>query len=447
MISHTHKNAWVVSVNMGYGHARAAYGLEDLAYGGIITANDYPGIPAADKKLWADSRNAYEYISRLQPLPVVGKIAFGTLDYLQRIPNFYPRRDLSEPTAQLKHVYRLIHKKKLGKHLVDMLAKKKRLPLVSTFFNMGFAAEEHGYPEDIYLVTTDTDISRAWAPMDPKKSRIKYFAANGRVVERLKLYGVREENIFLTGFPLPKRLIGGPESTVVKPDLAARICNLDPNGVFIKKYEKVLRDELGPELCEFRKKHHLTLTFAVGGAGAQRELGIQIVKSLKKDILRERIEVHLVAGIRKEVADYFTNELKKMSLGKKLGEGVHVHVKNTRNEYFRDFGKLMRQTDILWTKPSELSFYCGIGLPIIMAPPIGSQEDFNKLWLESAVNAGTSQLDPDYTNEWLFDWINSGGLAKYAWNGYIEAPTHGTYRIESVLTGEKMAIADLPMIV
>ena len=28
----------------------------------------------------------------------------------------------------------------------------------------------------------------------------------------------------------------------------------------------------------------------------------------------------------------------------------------------------MRTTDILWTKPSELSFYCGLGIPIVMAP-------------------------------------------------------------------------------
>ena len=34
------RKAWVVSVNMGYGHERAAYALRDLAEGGIITAND-----------------------------------------------------------------------------------------------------------------------------------------------------------------------------------------------------------------------------------------------------------------------------------------------------------------------------------------------------------------------------------------------------------------------
>jgi len=446
MSEHPQKKAWVISVNMGYGHARAAYGLEDLAYGGIVTANDYPGIPEEDKESWRKSRNAYEFISRLQPLPGIGKIAFGIMDYLQRIPEFYPRRDLSDPTTQLHYVYHLIRDKKLGKHLIERLAKKKKLPIVSTFFNMGFAAEEHGYPGDIYIVTTDADISRAWVPLDPKRSRIKYFASNGRVVERLKLYGVREENIYLTGFPLPKKLIGGPESSILKKDLAARICNLDPNGIFIKKYENVLREELGAELCEFKKKHQLTVTFAVGGAGAQRELGIQIVKGLRKDILGERVQFNLIAGIRKEVAQYFEREIKKMGLGRMMGKGIHVHVHEDRQKYFRDFTNVLRKTDILWTKPSELSFYTGLGIPIIMAPTIGSQEDFNRLWLET-VNGGTLQLNPDAAGEWLFDFVNSGGLARFAWNGYIEAPTHGAYRIQSIITGEKVPLAELPLIV
>ncbi len=42
---------------------------------------------------------------------------------------------------------------------------------------------------------------------------------------------------------------------------------------------------------------------------------------------------------------------------------------STLEEYFAAFTQCMRTTDILWTKPSELSFYCGLGIPIIMAPP------------------------------------------------------------------------------
>lgn len=445
MDSHRHKNAWIVSVNMGYGHERAAFGLEDLAHGGIVTANDYPGIPAGDKKQWHDTRRMYEFVSRLQPVPMIGRAAFGVMNEIQRIPPFYPRRDLSKPSLQSKQVYWSVRKQGLGKHLVEKLAKNP-LPFVSTFFLAAFAAEEHGYPNDIYIVTCDADISRAWVPIDPKRSRIKYFASNGRVVERLKLYGVAPQNIYLTGFPLPKSSIGGPEATVVKNDLAARICNLDPNGIFINKYRKTLRDELGEDRCAFKKKRPLTLAFCVGGAGAQRHIGMEIMKSLRTHLLRGHIRLFLEPGTREEVAEYFRRSAIELGLKRALGNSLLIHLYPNRTAYFRGFMRSMRQTDILWTKPSELSFYAGLGLPIIMAPPVGSQEDFNRTWIMS-VNAGTDQLDPANTDEWLFDWINSGGFARFAWNGYIEAPTHGTYRIESILTGEKTPLAELPLIV
>lgn len=430
---------------MGYGHERAAFGLEDLAYGNIITANAYPGIPARDRKMWSETRKLYETISRLQPVPIIGPMLFGIMNDLQSIPAFYPRRDLSRPSLQVKQVYHLIRKQGLGKHLVEKLAKRK-MPLISTFFLPAFAAEEHGYPDDIYLVTCDADISRAWVPLDPKKSRIKYFASNGRIVERLKLYGVPAERIFLTGFPLPKGNIGGPEADIVKGDLSARICNLDPKGIFVQKYWKTLQENLGPHHCQFKKKHPLTMTFCVGGAGAQQQIGADILKSLRTRLLKGEMRLFLEAGTREQVADFFRHAAVANGLKKMLEKTVHIHVYKDRPSYFRGFNRTIRQTDVLWTKPSELSFYAGLGVPIIMAPTVGSQEDFNRKWLMT-VNAGTDQLNPAFTNEWLFDWIDSGGLARFAWNGYIEAPTHGAYRIESVLTGEKTPLAELPLIV
>ncbi|MFH1291861.1 MAG: hypothetical protein ABIH87_01555, partial [bacterium] len=280
----------------------------------------------------------------------------------------------------------------------------------------------------------------------PKKSRIKYFAPNARVMERLKLYGVREENIYLTGFPLPKEIIGGAKGTIIKKDLKARICNLDPKGIFTEKYVRTLNAELGRGACPMKKNHPLTLTFSVGGAGAQRRLGVQIVKSLKHKIRRNEIQVHLAAGTKKVAAEFFTKEIKKLNLGRFLGKGIFVDHYEDRETYFKEFTNLLHKTDILWTKPSEMSFYTGVGLPIIMAPSIGSQEVFNRIWLKQ-FGGGVTQGDPKYTNEWLFDWINSGGLARMAWNGYIEAPTHGAYRIESIITGEKVDVENLPLIV
>ncbi len=437
--------AWVVDVNMGYGHSRAAYALRDLCGGEVISANDYHGIPASDQKLWKQSREIYETVSRLKPLPIVGDILFEALDRWQEIPAFYPRRDLSEPNLQIRQIYHYIEKKEFIKHLIDQLAKKP-VPLITTFFATAFAADYFDYPGDIYCVTTDADVSRSWAPLDPKKSRIKYFASNGRVVERLKLYGVREENIFLTGFPLPKQLIGGPDAKGLKDLLAGRICNLDPQGIFSERYAKTLMKELGPQRCRFRPTHPLTLMYTVGGAGAQKHLAVDILKSLRGNIARHELRMILVAGTRPDIVEFFRSAARDLGLRKHLEDGLVIPSYATRQEYFDGFTDLLRHTDILWTKPSELSFYAGAGITILMAPPIGSQEEFNRTWLQY-VGGGVSQSDTRYTNEWLFDWINSGGLARLAWSGYVEAPTHGTYRIEDTVLGRPSEIHKLPMIV
>lgn len=439
------KKAHVVAVDMGYGHERAAFAIRHLGGGEIIVANNYPGIPSGDLSVWKQSRKFYETISRLQPIPVIGNALFKAfVDVSQKIEPFYPRRDLARPTIQTRETYFAI-RRGLGRDLINRL-RNRPLPFVSTFFIPAFAAEEHDYPGDIYVVVCDADISRAWAPYDPKHSRIKYFAPNGRVVERLKLYGVRDENIFLTGFPLPEELIGGPRAPIARADLHQRICNLDPNDIFWSRYQKVLRTELGGTCVRLRKNRPPTITFSVGGAGAQKVIAVSALKALRAAIRQHRIRVYLVAGTRADVARYFTRAARSLGLGPELGRGVQVYSRPTRHQYFMDFPKLLRETDVLWTKPSELSFYAGLGIPVIMAPPIGSQEDFNRKWL-FAVGAGTDQLDPEHMEEWIFDWLESGALARMAWNGFIEAPTHGAYRIESIITGQEVKLETLPLIV
>jgi hypothetical protein len=445
MLKKKSKSAWVVDVNMGYGHSRAAYALKDLSGGEVISANDYRGIPAHDRKLWRESRELYEAISRMKPVPIVGDILFEMLDRWQEIPSFYPRRDLSVSNIQLRQVYKMIEKG-LGKHLIEKLAQNP-IPLVTTFFIPAFCADYHNYPGDIWCVTTDADISRSWAPLDPKKSRIKYLASNGRVVERLKLYGVRSEQIYLTGFPLPKELIGGLNVRAIKALLSERLCNLDPNGIFHNRYIRTIKGELGPMHCRATKASHpLTLTYSVGGAGAQRTLGVKILNSLAKRIVHHEIRLNLIAGVRKDMLVFYKNAVVEAGLKEELGKWVCVPEFESRSAYFAGFNEVLKTTDILWTKPSELSFYCGLGIAIIMAPPIGSQEEFNRVWL-GYVGGGVSQNDPAHTDEWLFDWIASGGMARMAWNGYVEAPTHGTYRIEDLVLGRPSEIHPLPLIV
>ncbi len=438
------KKAWVVAVDMGYGHERAAYGLKDLAYKEVLIANKCPSIPLPEKKHWQELREFYETVSRLKTVPVVGDLIFDVMDYFQQIEPFYPRRDASAPNIQLKETYGLI-KRGLGKHLIELMSKNP-LPIVATFFQAAFAAEEYGYPNDIYCVICDADCSRTWAPINARASRIKYFAPNGRVVERLKSYGVRPENIFLTGFPLPKELVGGLNGSIAKKNLASRLQNLDPKNIFTNKYIKTISTELGKNWRHTNNQHPLTLTFAVGGAGAQKNIGLEIAESLTQKFNQNKIRLNLVVGTNEEALKFYRQELRNLKLTRFIGSNINLIHSDSRPEYFKTFSAVLSATDILWTKPSEMSFYTGLGLPIIIAPPIGSQEHFNRLWLKT-VGGGITQNEPRYTDEWLFDWVNSGGLAHVAWNGFIEASTHGAYRIESIVTKQKVDLEELPLIV
>ncbi len=426
----TKKKAWVVAVDMGYGHQRAAYPLKHLAHKQILNANKYVGIPQKDRKIWEDGRSLYEKISRMKRLPLVGSAIFGVMDYMQRIEPFYPKRDLSKPSAQLKQIYWLM-KKGWGKHLIEMLNKDSR-PLICTFFTPAYFAEFHGYRGEIFSLTTDADVSRAWAPLVPKTSRIKYLVPNIRVAERMQLYGIKKENIFLTGFPLPTENIGSVSGEIMKKDLGKRLCNLDPRGIFHRKYEHSLHYYLGQGFCPSSAGRVTTLTFAVGGAGAQRELGREILMSMKKLIQRGIIRLNLVAGTRKEVENYFHDAVVEAGLKPQLGTGVKIISHPKKYTYFAQFNRVLRTTDILWTKPSELVFYTALGLPIIMSSPIGSQEHFNREWLQS-LGSGIHQLEARYTHEWLVDWIHSGWIAEAAFNGFLDASAMGTYNIESVV--------------
>ena len=68
------RRAWVVSVDMGYGHQRAAYPLNEIANERIITANNDQIISPREKRIWLTSQAGYETVSRLKSLPWIGNI-------------------------------------------------------------------------------------------------------------------------------------------------------------------------------------------------------------------------------------------------------------------------------------------------------------------------------------------------------------------------------------
>lgn len=416
-----------MAVDMGYGHLRTAYNLRDIAYQGIINANNYPGIPREDRKIWRQTRRFYEMISRCKQWPVIGDLVFDLYDKFQAIPKFYPKRDLSKPGLQTREMIMLIRKRNWGRHLISQL-KKNPLPLITTYFATAIMAEIFDYPGEIYCVICDADVSRGWVSDTPGLSRINYLAPSDRVVERLRFYGVPGEKIFFTGYPLPKENLGDDNKMeIVREDLGRRILNLDIKRNYFKYYKDLLIKHLAWSNVR-TSGHPLTLTFAVGGAGAQRELGIKIVESLKRKIVNKEIKVNLVAGIHNDVATYFRRSLRRLGLANYIDGHIHIVFAENKLHYFQKFNEILRTTDILWTKPSELSFYCALGIPIIIAEPIGSQEKFNREWLIET-GAGLEQKKVEYTDEWLFDWLKSGKLAEAAMEGFLETPKAGVFNI------------------
>ena len=429
------QKAWVVAADMGLGHQRAAYPLKDLCEGPIITAGAIEYSTLKENKLWKRMRQIYEGISRVNHIPVIGGFLFGLMDKFQDINPYYPFRDLSSPTIQVKYVSSLI-KKGLGKTLVD-LTRPSGLPLVTTFFAVAMAADYLEYPK-VYLLITDTDLNRVWVAENAAKTGINYFASCGHAVRRLKEYGVPDSQIFLTGFPLPKENLGSSDLEVLKLDLAQRLIYLDPSRRFWALHQVEAEYYLGAENCIKRSNRILTLTFAVGGAGAQKDIAVTILSALKNNIKNRQIRYNLVAGVRQEVYDFFLEHVHKLGLDEELGTGVNILYAPSRDKYFPRFNMLLRTTDILWTKPSELSFYSGLGIPLIIAPPLGSHEHYNKKWLLDH-RAGIAQEDPALCGEWLFDLLNEGRLAQAAWDGFLNTRKCGTYKIESVITTGTMS--------
>lgn len=426
------ESAWIVSANMGLGHQRATYPLREMAYDEIQLLGENVTSSKRERRLWKVFQNSYEFLSKTRNLFLIGPYLYSFLEKLQNISPYYPIRDLSKPSLQVKSLYSLI-RRGLGNGLCSILS-TKNLPVVTSFYAAAIAAEEKT-DLPVYCIICDADINRAWVAEDPKKSRIIYFAPCGHALRRLRQYGVPDERIFLTGFPLPQENIGEEDMHILRSDLAKRLIRLDPSGRFRTIHGEEARHYLGKYWYTGYQDNTLTITYAVGGAGAQAEIAEGVLSSLTPKILEGRIRLNLVAAHRNDVRQYFLKIIERHGLTQ--CDNIRVIYNPDKNKYFEEFNKALRTTDVLWTKPSELSFYCGLAIPIIIAPPIGPHEVFNQKWIRD-LGAGFNQEEPKYCGEWLMEFLHDGRLAQAAWDGFLYGRKQGALKIAEVLETGKM---------
>ena len=417
----------VVAIDMGYGHLRPARSLARQLNAEILHTDRPPLADAEEQRRWAATRRFYESVSRISGIPWIGPPLRGVLNSITDIPNLYPFRDLSGANFGVRLLARSA-RQGLGRSIVRYL-RERDLALLTTFYSPAVLADFHGY-ERIFCVVTDSDVNRVWAPIQPKTSRIHYLAPSGRVVRRLQAYGVPKSQIELTGFPLPHSLVGGTEGSALHKNLLERLARLDPTQAFRHAFAADL-EHLG-QLPATNEPPHLV--FAVGGSGAQAELSAAFLPSLRPLLERRRLRLTLVAGVRAEVKARFEDELSRARLADQLGRSVDILHEPVLDDYFDRFDELLAKTDILWTKPSELVFYAALGIPLLLAPPVGIHESYNLRWAREN-GAGFKQRDARVVGDRLLEHLHDGNLASAAWAGYRRLPSQGLYRIAERVQG------------
>lgn len=415
----------VAAIDMGYGHLRAGLPLCEALGAPLVEVDRAPIASPEEQRGWLSARAWYERTSRGTQLPVAGLLVQRLLEAVTNIEHLHPYRDQSRPDRAARTLDGLL-RGGVGRGLAAH-ADATGARVLATYFSAALGTDMHG-AAPVDCVVTDADIARAWAPLDPARSRIRYFAPTQRAVRRLMAYGVPRERIAFTGFPLPPSLLGGPELPALRANLAGRLVRLDPAGFFREARRREIEASLGPlpRDQEGRAPH---LVYAVGGAGAQARLADRFLPSLAPLVREGRLRVTLVAGVRHEVAAAFERALRHAGLAAR--DVPILHAPDFASYYAR-FNALLAEADVLWTKPSELTFYGALGLPLILGPPVGVHERYNRRHARER-GAGLKQRDAAHAGQWIMEWLEEGVLAAAAWAGHLMLPSSGTYRIAEIV--------------
>ncbi len=102
--------------------------------------------------------------------------------------------------------------------------------------------------------------------------------------------------------------------------------------------------------------------------------------------------------------------------------------------YLRRFEACLAATDVLFTKPSEMTFFGALGLPLALTTPLGFHEGINGR-LARRKGFGLDAPHAHDAARWLADRRADGSLARAAWAGYARMPKHGTYLVADLVRG------------
>jgi UDP-N-acetylglucosamine:LPS N-acetylglucosamine transferase len=385
----------VVAVDMGYGHLRAAWPLAEQLGISVSRADLAPYSGASERIAWRTIKRLYERLSRLSQNQVPGHPFLHLLDRLTAIDGSIMASDAHRPDRATRLLAGLIEMG-FGRTLSRELD-RTGASLLTTFYAPALAADWQS-SSPVFSVVTDSDIHRVWAPANGNESGIHHLVPAPAAADRLLSYGVRRSRIACTGFPLPPSLTENAPNT-----LDQRLGRLD-----------------GKRAARPR------VTLAIGGAGAQAGRARELLRELGSQLRAGEVRLALVAGLRHSLARRF-RRWSEAELGSSCDAVEVVEAEDFRALYGR-FNELLERTDVLWTKPSELSFYAALGLPMILDDPVGAHEHANARLL---LDAGAALTRPrsSTVGPAIRSWLADGTLARCARCGFERLNRDGTESI------------------
>jgi len=407
----------VATVTQGYGHLRAAAAIADALGVEIEEVDRHPSAGAGERALWAVARHLYAALSRRSQGPIAGPAFRGLMDRMTAIPDGGHRAPHLERAAVvlLDRLIRL----SVGRRLAERV-ERSGSTLVSTFYAPALAVDRWA-TTPVACVVTDSDAHRVWGPRDPAASRLVYLAPTSRVVTRLTGWGIPPERVVLTGFPLPPELV---DPGTAAASFSGRMARLGGLG----RSRPTAADPSPGAQCP-------RLTLAVGGAGAQTDHARRLLGPLTPLVTSGQLRLALVAGTNAVVAAHFRRWLREAGLDGLPRDRIELLWEPSFIAYYRRFNELLLDTDILWTKPSELSFYAALGIALVLDDPVGDHERRNRDWL-LGLGAAVVREDPASAHHWLPGWLADGTFAAAASNGFHRLPRSGTERIIAFLQSE-----------
>lgn len=151
-----------------------------------------------------------------------------------------------------------------------------------------------------------------------------------------------------------------------------------------------LKEDCEKRLRRIREKRTKRILLTVGGAGAQREIFAQIIRKVLPLVKKKEVALYINVGDHKKVWEglcqdipelkdmsetYFDDWQKTTTFAEQAMEqevsGIHVFYHQEIFAAVYSTNLLMRSTDLLVTKPSELAFY---PVPKLMIKRVGGHE-------------------------------------------------------------------------